>query len=150
MDTHRRLVLTFGATALVATILTSTSCSKSDQRQGIPRVGFLSPASEPAIAERVEAFRQGLRELGYTEGKNILVEYRYADGNADRLSALSAELVRLNVDVVVTHGEAAIQALEQASKTIPIVVGVTGALVAAGREEGHVNCAVLHVPVSSM
>jgi putative ABC transport system substrate-binding protein len=145
VNSQRRRLLAFGATGLAATVLASLSCSKSEQRAQIPRVGFLSPASPTAIADRVEGFRQGLQKLGYQEGKNIVVEYRYADGSAERLAALAAELVGLKVEVVVTHGEAAIKALERVSRTIPIVVGVTGDLVEVGhaaslaRPGGHIT-----------
>ena len=98
----------------------------------IPRIGFLGAASAAALATRVEALQLGLRDLGYEEGKNIVVEYRYSDGKFDRLPNLAAELVNHKVELVVTHGEAAIRALKQASKTIPIVVGVTGDLVGTG------------------
>ena len=74
------------------------------------------------IAARIEAFRQGLRELGYVEGKNIVIEYRYAEGKLDRLPALAAELVRLKVDVIVTGGPTATRAAKEATTTIPIVM----------------------------
>jgi len=67
------------------------------QPKKIPRIGFLSATSLSTISARVEAFRQGLREIGYVEGKNIVIEYRYAEGKLDRLSEFAAELVRLNV-----------------------------------------------------
>src|SRR5262249_9463647 len=105
---------------------------EAQQPKKVPRIGFLSPFSASALANRVEGFRQGLRELGYEEGKNIVIEYRYSDGQFDRLPNLAAELVSDNVDLVVTHGDAAIRALKQVSKTIPIVVGVTGDLVITG------------------
>src|SRR5215210_525392 len=66
----------------------------------IPRIGFLSSLSPAAVAARIDAFRQGLRELGYVEGKNLIIEYRYADGKLDRLPDLAAELVRLKVDII--------------------------------------------------
>ena len=72
---------------------------------------------------RIEAFRQGLRELGYVEGKNIGIEWRYAEGNFDRLPALAAELVRLKVDVIVTSGPQATRRAKEATVTIPIVMG---------------------------
>src|SRR5262249_6877216 len=113
-------------------ILVSIHLAEAQQLKKVPRIGFLSPHSASALANRVEGFRQGLRELGYEEGKNIVIEYRYSDGQFDRLPNLAAELVSDNVDLVVTQGDAAIRALKQVSKTIPIVVGVTGDLVITG------------------
>jgi putative ABC transport system substrate-binding protein len=74
------------------------------------------------MSARTEAFRQGLRELGYVEGKNIVMEYRYAEGKLDRLPALATELVRLKVDVIVTAGPAATRPAKEATVTIPIVM----------------------------
>lgn len=93
------------------------------QTQGkISRIGYLVPASPSAIAMRQEAFRQGLRERGYIEGKNILIEYRYAEGKLERLPALAAELVRLKVDVIVTTSSAPTRAAKGATSSIPIVM----------------------------
>jgi putative ABC transport system substrate-binding protein len=78
---------------LVGLALASVHLAEAQQAKKIPRIGFLSAASASAVAGRLDAFRQGLTELGYIEGKNIVVEYRYADGKADRLPALAAELV---------------------------------------------------------
>jgi putative ABC transport system substrate-binding protein len=89
----------------------------------VPRIGYLGATSPSANSERIEAFRQGLRELGYVEGKNIVIEYRYAEGKLDRLPALATELVRLKVDVVVTAGPAATRPAKEATNTIPIVMG---------------------------
>jgi putative ABC transport system substrate-binding protein len=80
----------------------------------------------------IEAFREGLNQLGYVEGKNIAVEWRYAEGSGERLSELAAELVRLNVDVIVTASTPAIRAVQQATKTIPIVMANVGDPVAQG------------------
>lgn len=97
-----------------------------------PRVGVLSGGSAATSAARNEALRQGLRELGYVEARSIVLDYRYADGRAERLSVLAAELVRLNVDVIVTLGDHPIRAARQATQTIPIVVAIAGDLVGAG------------------
>jgi putative ABC transport system substrate-binding protein len=99
----------------------------------LPRVGFLSGSGDAKNpGPSVEAFRQGLRELGYVEGKNILVEYRYAEGMRDRIPGLVTELVRLKPDVLVFHDTSAIHAAKQATKTIPIVMVATQDPVATG------------------
>src|SRR5262244_290810 len=87
-----------------------------------PRIGFLGGSSPSAISARIEAFRRGLRELGYVEGKNIVIEWRYAEGKFDRYPALAAELVRLKVDVIVTSGPLPTRAAKEATVTIPIVM----------------------------
>jgi putative ABC transport system substrate-binding protein len=94
----------------------------AQQSAKIPRIGYLTGARLSAIANRTEAFRQGLHELGYIEGKNIVIEWRAAEGNFDRLPALAAELVRLNVNVIVTGGEAATRPAKEATTSIPIVM----------------------------
>jgi ABC-type uncharacterized transport system substrate-binding protein len=100
-------------------------CLPADAQQPtkVPRIGFLGFTSLSGIAARIEAFRQGLRELGYVEGKDIAIEYRAAEGKLDRLPALAAELVRLKVDVVVTSGPSVTRAVKEATTTIPIVMG---------------------------
>jgi putative tryptophan/tyrosine transport system substrate-binding protein len=92
----------------------------------------LSGGSPATVAARDEALRQGLRELGYVEGKNIVLELRYAEGRPERLPALAAELVRLNTAVIVTSGDQPIRAARQASSTIPIVVALASDLVGPG------------------
>lgn len=99
--------------------------ARAQQAAKFPRVGFLAQVSSSAISARINAFRQGLRELGYVEGQNINFEWRDAAGNADRLSGLAAELVRLNVDVIVTAGPTATRAAKEATLSIPIVMGLT-------------------------
>jgi putative ABC transport system substrate-binding protein len=96
--------------------------AEAEPQVRIPRVGFLSSLSSEAVANRVETFRQGLREFGYTEGKNIFIEWRYAEGKTERLPALAAELVRLKVDVIVTGGPAVNRFAKEATASIPIVL----------------------------
>ena len=96
--------------------------AEAQQPLKIPLIGRLSPGSPSANTARTEAFRQGLRELGYVEGKNIIIERRSAEGRLDRLPALAAELVRLKVDIIVTAGPAATRAAKEATSTIPIVM----------------------------
>jgi putative ABC transport system substrate-binding protein len=96
------------------------------------RIGFVGLATADSLPERLEAFHAGLRDLGYKEGRNIVIEYRWADGKYDRLPAIFAELVRLNVDVIVTHGTPGVSAAKQATTTIPIVMATSGDPVASG------------------
>ena len=96
------------------------------------RVGLLSLGSASAAGSRLAAFKQGLRELGYVEGQNLAIEYRWAEGNEDRLSALAVDLVRLKVDVVVTQGSLATLAARRATTTTPIVFAVATDPVGAG------------------
>ena len=88
----------------------------------IPRIGYLAASPPTASPARTEAFRQGLRDLGYFEGKNIVIEYRWAEGKVDRLPQLAAELVRLNVEAIVTAGPTVVPAAKEATATIPIVM----------------------------
>jgi len=107
--------------------LALSGAAKAQQQTKVFRIGFLEATSPSVSLARLEAFRQGLRELGYVEGKNIVIEYRYAEGNFGRLPELAAELVRLKVDVIVAAGgTTAIQAAKSATSTIPIVVTATG------------------------
>ena len=87
---------------LIVAVVVVAAMAEAQQPTKVPRIGYLTAASPSAFAARIEAFRQGLRELGYVEGKNIVIEWRYAEGKLDRLPALAAELVRLKVDVIVT------------------------------------------------
>jgi putative ABC transport system substrate-binding protein len=106
--------------------------AEAQQPTKVPRIGFLAATKPAAVAARVAAFRQGLRELGYAEGKNIVVDYRYAEGNADRERELAAELVRLKVDVIVTTGPTVTRTAKESTATIPIVFAEDGDPVASG------------------
>jgi putative tryptophan/tyrosine transport system substrate-binding protein len=125
MIDRRRFLLTSLAGAVAAPI-----AAGAQQVGKVPRIGVLgekSPA-DPFLA----AFRQGLRELGYTEGQNIVVEYRYANGTVDRFPELAAELIRLKVDVLVVGGAAAARAAKAKTKTVPIVFALPGDPVGSG------------------
>jgi putative ABC transport system substrate-binding protein len=98
----------------------------------IPRVGFLGLPSADSLPKRTEAFRTGLRDLGYHEGSDLFVEYRWADSDYGRLPALLVELIGLKVDVIVTHGTPGVMAAKQATSTIPVVIAVVGDAVASG------------------
>jgi putative ABC transport system substrate-binding protein len=109
--------------ALCATLFALSINVEAQQPKKVPQIGFLAATSASTISARVEAFREGLRELGHVEGKNILIEYRHAEGKLDRLPALAAELVRLKVDVIVSAGPPPTRSAKQATVTIPIVMG---------------------------
>jgi putative ABC transport system substrate-binding protein len=98
----------------------------------VHRIGFLGATAPASYAHLVDAFREGLRDLGYVEGKNLAIEYRWADGKYDRLPDLAAQLVRLKVDLIVTHGTPGSLAAKDATTTIPIVMAISGDAVATG------------------
>jgi len=110
--------------ALCTVLFALCVSTHAQQPTKIPRIGLLFTATPSAAAARIEAFRQGLRELGYVEGKNILIEQRYAEGQLNHMNELAAELVRLKVDVIVTIGPAATRPAKEATHAIPIVMGV--------------------------
>jgi putative ABC transport system substrate-binding protein len=126
----------------------------AQQTAKIPRIGFLSPSSpsDSRTPLRFGAFRQGLRELGYLEGRTIAIESRWAEGKYDRLPGLAAELVRLKMDVIVTYSPPAIQAVKQATGTIPIVMGgvidpvATGFVASLARPGGNITGLSLMAP----
>jgi putative tryptophan/tyrosine transport system substrate-binding protein len=107
---------------VVVVLLALGVIAEAQQPKKIPRIGYLGAASPSTNAGRREAFQQGLRELGYVDGKNIVIEWRSAEGKLDRLPALAAELVRLKVDVIVTGGGSGTRSAKEATKTIPIVM----------------------------
>src|SRR5437867_5247312 len=106
--------------------------AEAQQQTNIPKVGHLFVQPYSATGHLREAFRQGLRELGYVEGQNISIEFRNAEGRPERLSELASELVRLKVDVIVAAPNAAIQAVKQSTKTIPIVMAASEDPVGSG------------------
>ena len=147
---RRRFLI--GATALVATPLGLAV----EARATTPRLGFLISETLSGQASRLEALRAGLRDLGYVEGKNIVIELRPADGDYDRLPQLAVELVRLKVDVLVAFGGKAILAARQATTTIPIVAPTSGDPIAAGltsslaRPSGNITGSAIFTPELSM
>ncbi|HYT54076.1 MAG TPA: ABC transporter substrate-binding protein [Verrucomicrobiae bacterium] len=113
-------VLRFALSALLFALCIS---AEAQQQPGkVRRIDYLSALSVSAESSRLDGFRQGLRELGYVEGKNIVIEYRFAEGKFDRLPQLAAELVRLKDDVIVTTGPTSTRAAKEATTTIPIVM----------------------------
>ena len=108
---------------LVAVILLAVAViAEAQQPKKVPRIAWLTSSPLSGNANRSEAFRQGLRELGYMEGENIVIEYRSGEGNRDRVPALAVELVHLKVDVIVTAGASTTRSAKAATTTVPIVM----------------------------
>jgi putative tryptophan/tyrosine transport system substrate-binding protein len=105
---------------------------EAQQAGRVYRIAYLGNSSAALEADLVSAFRQGLRDLSYVEGRNIVIEYRWAEGRNDRFAALVAEVVRLKVDVIVTSGTPATQAAKEGAQTIPVVVAAMGDPISAG------------------
>jgi putative ABC transport system substrate-binding protein len=116
---------------LTVGLLAAPLAAQAQQADRVFRIGVLGHSSASASAGRIEAFRQGLRDLGYVEGKNVALEYRWSEGKQDRLPELAKELVRRKVDVIVSHG-GGVFAAKDATTTIPIVMAIAGDLVATG------------------
>src|SRR2546422_724118 len=121
-----------GLLVIFVTLAACGAVAQAQQPTKVPRIAYLSASSASSISFRVEALRQGLRELGYVEGKNIVIEQRYAEGKPDRLPALAGELVRVGVDVIVTAGPLPSRAAKEATVTIPIVMTNEGDPVGTG------------------
>jgi ABC-type uncharacterized transport system substrate-binding protein len=114
----RRRTFAFGLGAL---FLTTFHSAQAQQPTKIARIGYLSPGDPVSRVYRIEAFRQGLKELGYIEGKNIIIEYRFAEARSERLPELARELLDLKVDIIFSGGGPATEAAKNATQTIPIV-----------------------------
>lgn len=147
MNNRRKLAIALGAAALTAPF-----ASFAQQQAKIRRIGFLAAGSASFTASRLELLRLGLRDLGHIEGSNIVFESRYADGKSERLAGLAAELVRLQVDVLVTHTTTGVQAGMQATSTIPIVIAATadpvgtGLVASLARPGGNVTGSAIFTP----
>ena len=115
---------------ICATLSTGCSPAEAQHPEKVPRLAFLGASSYEAAV--IDPFRQGLHEFGYTEGKNIVVEYRWAEGKYDQLTDLAAELVRLNVDIMITQSDAATRAAKRLTTSIPIIFVGIGDAVATG------------------
>ena len=113
-------------------VFAASSAAEAQQTGRVYRIGFLGPTNASSWASYIAALRQGLRELGYEEGKNVVVEYRWAEENLDRLPELASELVSLKVDLIVTDGTPGSRAAKQATTTIPVVMAAVGDPVRSG------------------
>ena len=111
-----------GFSVIAFALVVASAVAHAQQSAKIPRIGYLTNDSLSATSARDKTFRQGLSELGYVEGKNIVIEWRSAEGKLDRVPALAAELVRLKVDVIVTIGSSVSRSAKEATSTIPIVM----------------------------
>ena len=131
--------------ALAALFFASSFPADAQQSKKIAKIAFLAPSTPAAAAHLLEAFRQGLRELGYVEGKTFVLEVRYGEARAERISELARELVGLKVDVIVTGTDGAIAAVKRETQTIPIVMGNssdpvgTGFVASLARPGGNVT-----------
>jgi putative ABC transport system substrate-binding protein len=128
MNNRRKFISALGAGALAAPFASFAQ----QPAAGMRRIGFLGPSLAPAYARELEAWRAGLRELGYEEGKNLVVDFRWAGGNYALIPALAAELIALKVELIVTPTTPVSRAAQQATTTIPIVMINVGDPVAAG------------------
>ncbi len=122
MNNRRKLLLALGAGALAAPLASFAQ----QQPARIPRIGFLGNSTAALEANLVGPFREGLRDLGYVEGRNVLIEYRWAEGKYERFPALIAELIALKVDVIVTAGTPATLAVKKAAASVPLVMVAVG------------------------
>jgi putative ABC transport system substrate-binding protein len=132
MQTRRTIKTKCFLSLFAVSIVGFSSPADAQQPTKIPRIGYLSGSSPSAMSVRIGAFRQGLRELGYVEEKNIFIEWRFGEGRVDRVPALAADLVRLKVDVIVTAGPEITRAAKKATSTIPIVMALDTDPVANG------------------
>ncbi len=147
MNNRRKLVFALGAGALAAPL-----SSFAQKPPKVARIGYLGPTFAAGAATRIEALRAGLRELGYVEGKNLVIEFRWADDKYELLPKLAAELVGLKVDVIVTHGTPGTRAAAKATTTIPIVMATAGDALLTGlvtnlaRPEGNITGSIFFNP----
>jgi putative tryptophan/tyrosine transport system substrate-binding protein len=129
---RRREFITLVGGATAAWALAARAQQKNGPSEIVPRIGYLAPSFSPEASRLIEAFRQGLHDIGYVEGKNIILELRSAEGRFDRFPALAAELVALKVDVIVAGATPTVLVLKQATQTIPIVFPIHTDPVGAG------------------
>jgi len=138
-----RLTVTRLATAAAFLLLAAPLAAEAQAPAQIPRVGYVSFGAEQSPFD--EAFRRRLRELGYVEGQNVAIEYRFAAGRADRLDEVVAELVQRKVDVIITAGEVAVRAAKRATNKIPIIMAAspdpvgTGLVASLARPGGNIT-----------
>jgi putative ABC transport system substrate-binding protein len=134
-----------GFLAIIVGLVGCVGMAEAQQPKKIAKIGYLFPSTPPAVAHNIEAFRQGLRELGYVEGKTFVLEIRYGEARTERLPELARELVDLKMDVIVTATDVAIAAVKRETQTIPIVMAIssdpvgTGFVASLARPGGNVT-----------
>lgn len=123
MPTRGSMKLKLFVSICAAAIVAFSGPVSAQTTSKVPRIGYLIVSTPTAIADRLEAFRQGLNELGYVEGKNIVIDQRWAEGKVDRMAELAAELMRLKVDIILSAGPQSTRVAKEATSTTPIVMG---------------------------
>src|SRR5215813_10022047 len=118
-----------------AALLSNASFAEAQQAKKVPRIGYLGQGAPSPNSPNLEAFREGMRQLGYVEGQNIIIEYRHAESRTERFPELAADLVRLKVDIIVATGTRANLAAKKATSTIPIVMAVSSDPLGSGLVE---------------
>jgi putative ABC transport system substrate-binding protein len=147
MNNRRKLIVALGAGALAAPL-----SSFAQKPPKAARIGYLGPTSAAGAASRIDALRAGLRELGYVEGKNLTIEFRWANDQYEVLPKLAAELVGLKVDLIVTHGTPGTRAAAKATTTIPVVMATAGDALLTGlvtnlaQPEGNITGSIFYNP----
>jgi ABC-type uncharacterized transport system substrate-binding protein len=140
------------AVALAVSLCLAPLAAETQQTAKVPRIGFLGLASASSFGKQMEALRAGLRDLGYLEGKNVVIHYRWAENKYERLSDLAGELVRLRVDILVTHGTPGALAAKRATTTIPIVMAgsadaeASGLVESLARPGGNITGSTFFIP----
>jgi putative tryptophan/tyrosine transport system substrate-binding protein len=140
------------AVVITLNLLLAPLAAETQQTAKVPRIGFLGLASASSFGKQVEALRAGLRDLGYLEGKNVVIHYRWAENKYERLSDLAGELVRLRVDILVTHGTPGALAAKRATTTIPIVMAgsadaeASGLVESLARPGGNITGSTFFIP----
>jgi putative ABC transport system substrate-binding protein len=145
---HKALI----SIALCATLLATNSLAEAQQPSKLLRIGFLGATSAVSVGDRTQALRKGLADLGYVEGKNIVIEWRYADGKPGELTSLAAELVQQKVDLLITQGSSSTRAAQRATRSVPIVMTASadpvgeGMIASFARPGGNITGLTIQAP----
>src|SRR5258707_11282720 len=123
MQTSSTVKIKYFVSLFAASIVAFGSPVGAQQTSKVPRIGYLIVSTPTAISDRLEAFRQGLLELGYVEGKSVVIDQRWAEGKVDRMPELAAELIRLKVDIILSAGPQSTRVAKEKTSTTPVVIG---------------------------